>query len=431
MNRIFFLLLFISITINASAIYFRHLGIQDGLSQLSVMSIYQDELGRMWFGTLEGLNMYDGKDITVFKPNDLKNTQQDFLLGNDNRELTGDKNKNIYFQSDYALVRFNIEEQKFTQLRQDRVRAITYQDNLLYYTVNDSIFIWDQQKHSFLFHINEPGLIPQRIIIDQQKTIWIGTKTGLYIKKKEKPVEYILPDQDIFDIFQDSKKRIWIATYESGIFIFHPDGTREQILHYPQNPNSLAYNQVRCFEEDNHGNIWIGTFTGLNRYNPDTGQFSMYQRDILPGSLRHNSVFSLYKGQQGTIWVGTYYGGVHYFNPENDLFSLFSDNPERKDCLSFPFVGNMVEDDKGNVWICTEGGGLNFFNRKTKQFKHYKAGTGRAIAHDNLKSICYNAKYNKLFLGLIPVGFPSWILSRKRLPIFLFTHPPIRPVPGW
>lgn len=31
--------------------YFKHIGREEGLSQSSVMAIYQDKLGRMWFGT--------------------------------------------------------------------------------------------------------------------------------------------------------------------------------------------------------------------------------------------------------------------------------------------------------------------------------------------------------------------------------------------
>ena len=49
-------------------VYFSKIGIEEGLSQLSVMTIYQDELGRMWFGTREGLNIYDGNRITILQP---------------------------------------------------------------------------------------------------------------------------------------------------------------------------------------------------------------------------------------------------------------------------------------------------------------------------------------------------------------------------
>ena len=47
--------------------YFKKIGMNDGLSNLSVLSIYQDTLGRMWFGTNEGVNVYDGRKIDIIK----------------------------------------------------------------------------------------------------------------------------------------------------------------------------------------------------------------------------------------------------------------------------------------------------------------------------------------------------------------------------
>lgn len=49
----------------AKAEYFRHLTLNDGLSQPSVMSIAQDGLGRIWLGTREGVNMYDGASLSI------------------------------------------------------------------------------------------------------------------------------------------------------------------------------------------------------------------------------------------------------------------------------------------------------------------------------------------------------------------------------
>ena len=85
--------------------------------------------------------------------------------------------------------------------------------------------------------------------------------------------------------------------------------------------------------EDNFGNIWFGTFTGLNKYNPTSNQFEVYARNPLPGSMTHSSVFPVYKDRQGTIWLGTYYGGVNYFNPETDIFTVYAANNSRNDCL--------------------------------------------------------------------------------------------------
>ena len=47
--------------------YFKNIGVKDGLSQPSILSIHQDELGRMWFGTLQGLSIYDGNEMITLK----------------------------------------------------------------------------------------------------------------------------------------------------------------------------------------------------------------------------------------------------------------------------------------------------------------------------------------------------------------------------
>jgi two-component system sensor histidine kinase ChiS len=70
MRRVFLLIILIY---HFSLVYaqqpqmkFRHLKVQDGLSQSWVRSICQDRQGFMWFGTYDGLNKYDGYTITSY-----------------------------------------------------------------------------------------------------------------------------------------------------------------------------------------------------------------------------------------------------------------------------------------------------------------------------------------------------------------------------
>ena len=51
-----------------SELRFRQITINDGLSLSSVYCIYQDSKGFMWFGTEDGLNKYDGQNITIYRP---------------------------------------------------------------------------------------------------------------------------------------------------------------------------------------------------------------------------------------------------------------------------------------------------------------------------------------------------------------------------
>lgn len=50
-------------------ISFNHLTSSDGLSQSSVFAILQDSQGYMWFGTNDGLNKYNGYEMTIYKHN--------------------------------------------------------------------------------------------------------------------------------------------------------------------------------------------------------------------------------------------------------------------------------------------------------------------------------------------------------------------------
>jgi len=71
-----------SITENAigqnADISFKHLSTTDGLSNFTVLSIVQDHQGFMWFGTMDGLNRYDGKDIKVYR----EDPENPYSLGN-------------------------------------------------------------------------------------------------------------------------------------------------------------------------------------------------------------------------------------------------------------------------------------------------------------------------------------------------------------
>lgn len=152
----------------------------------------------------------------------------------------------------------------------------------------------------------------------------------------------------------------------------------------------------------------------------------MYRQDHLPGSLSHSSVFSVYIDMQATIWVGTYYGGANYFNPEKEIFAHYTDNPFRKECLNYSFVGHLAEDKNGNIWICTEGGGLNFMDRKTRTFKYFTAGPSNSVLQNNLKCIAYDEKRDQLYIGthyggltrfdIKPVFFIIiWMIMRKKM----------------
>ncbi|MDR1782879.1 MAG: response regulator [Dysgonamonadaceae bacterium] len=414
-------ILFLLCFINSYALFFKHLGTPEGLSQISVMSIYQDELGRMWFGTMEGISIYDGATIKTRKS--FESTNQDFYIGNDNRAISGDTLGNIYFISDFSIIRYNNRNQEFTKICESNVNALALFKNELWAAINDTIYIWDSNKCIFNFRacLNNKNQRITKLFVDSQNRLWVGTNNGLYFEDEHGKFHTYIPSEDIYEIFEDSRLNMWISTRYRNFYRKLPGGQNTPYITFNSKKDGFECEHVRCFVEDDYGDIWIGSFYGLVKYNYSTDKFTVVRKDELPGSLQHSSVFSLYKDRQGSIWVGTYYGGVHHFNPKYDIFSLYSENADRNDCLSFSFVGRMVEDKEGKIWICTEGGGLNCLDRKTGKIKHFTAdGSPFSISHNNLKSIRYSEKLNRLYIGTHTGGLSIFDIASGKFTNFRF-----------
>ena len=405
-----YVLLFVSITLRGN-VYFKHLGKTDGLSQISVISICQDELGRMWFGTLEGLSCYDGNSMTVYKPS--QDSVRSFL-GNNVDNLVSDKQGNLFFISDYALVRYDLRKEQFSLLKQ-RANCLHVHNQEVWAATRDSVFKWDRQKEefAFIYQLSVKKYITY-LYVDDNECVWLGTTDGLYrVDNLDNPAPVcVIPKVNVLSLYRDTKGKMWVAAFRQGMYTIE-NGISQQFVDEQNFP--LSNNDIRCFVEDDEGSIWIGTFNGLNKI--DTlGNVSCYKKDTQPGSLKHSSIFSLCKDSQGTIWVGTYYGGVQYFNPQVDIFTHYSEGVGRKDCLSFFFVGNMVEDKRGDVWICTEGGGLNYLHRDSRQFTHYLTDEKSVSPlFSNLKCIEYDEGRDYLYIGTHKQGFFCFDITARKV----------------
>ena len=73
--------------------FFSHLGVEDGLSQVSVLDIFQDSDGYIWFGTRNGANRYDGYEFVIYQ-NEVNNNAT--LTDNYIRGFAEDDRKNIW-----------------------------------------------------------------------------------------------------------------------------------------------------------------------------------------------------------------------------------------------------------------------------------------------------------------------------------------------
>lgn len=378
---------------------FRHIDTRDGLSQINILSIYQDETGAMWFGSSEGLNRYDGRDITIFRPS----PTNEGLTQNEINTICGNKKGIMYIRSGIDLVKYDLHKDQFTCLLRNNVNDIHYDNDTLWIATNNKIlFLCEKENKLCDFYDLKTEWQATKIYSFDKNTLLIGHNKIYKIKKDNPNLSDSYPiDDEVKTFYKDKNGNLWIGTSLKGLYMISP---RQEITNFTQsaNNNSISNNTIRSIIEDDLGNLWVGTFYGLNKYDPINDEWESYtQTNVDRHNLSHTSIFALYKDVQGTIWIGTYFGGVNYFNPEKDAYNIYGANMTDPYSVSYPFVGKMTEDKEGNLWICTEGGGLNYFNRKTQIFTKYlhRSGDDSSITHNNLKAIWHDPQGERLYIG--------------------------------
>lgn len=397
---------------NAIASYFKHIGMSDGLSHLSVRGFYQDKTNRIWIGTHEGISIFDGARLLNYKPlrnNDpSKPDENNTFIGNLVYQITGDKNGDIFILVNNKLVKYEFNKEIFSTIFTTNVHTIYSNQENIWCVKNDSIFKYENNRKEFIFQIKTSLTnINSLLVIDN--TFYLGTSNGLYAIKKNKNTNTLCP-YHINSLYQDKNKRIWIGTRYDGCFYFTPT-PRPNIKRLKLATPSKESNDIRCFTEDKQGYIWIGSFDGLYQINQSNFKSTFYNSP----ELGHSSIYSLFTDQDGTIWIGSYYGGVNYLTEKSRGIKKYNYNPYRtnSNTLEFPFIGNMVEDKRGNLWICLDGGGLACLNRETGTFQHYQASPS-GLPHNNLKTICYDARKDVLYIGTHKGGLSRFDIQSNK-----------------
>ncbi len=215
------------------------------------------------------------------------------------------------------------------------------------------------------------------IFEDNNGVIWIGTVDGGLNKWEKELQRFVhikhnpdmpnsLPENHIRAIYQDSKDRFWIGTANSGLCILNKNTKKiEKIFtHISDDPNSIAGNNIWRITEDNNHNLWIATYGGglsLLKNNEDNFDFiNYYHKKNNPKSLSNNFCTTVYCDSKNRVWIGTN-EGLNLFNPQKQNFTVFKYNIQDTTSISNNRIYSILEASDGNIWIGTKGG-LNKYN---------------------------------------------------------------------
>lgn len=334
------------------------------LSNNSIWTIFEDRSGTMWFGSDEGLNVYDKEKNQFIRyahdPLDSKSLSHNFV-----RSIFQDNTGVLWIGSHGGVDKFDSNKKKFFHFCADPLIPFSMSDNS----------VWS-------------------ILVESSGVIWIGTQNGLD-RGTRKQTSNSNEEQIIFTdhyyntntrgslsndfirvIFQDKQGTIWVGTNHGLNKYDELTNQFTQYLHDSYDPKSLSNNQIGTIYEDQSGVLWVGTNGGgLNRMDKEKEEFFSYTNhpnDI--NSLSNNSVWSIYEDKTGILWIGTN-EGLNEFDKNKEEFKRYINDPENPDDLSDDAIWTINEDKDGNLWIGTSGG-LNKLDKKSGHFMHYRENDG-------------------------------------------------------
>lgn len=381
---------------------FTNLGLSSGLSQMSVMNIFQDSKGYIWFGTRNGLNKYDGSNMKIYKSGAADGSSG--LIHRQVTALAEDRHGNLWVGTSQGLSRLDMDTDVITSYGAPAYPWLdTHIDEIL---VDSQERVWlATSKGLWLFvpqsESGQPlklnGELDNEAVTVVKETadghFIVGTQQkGVYVcdasfkKFKRYSTADLLPENNIADILVDNKANaLWVATAESGIVRIDMSTDKARVYNTSNSP--LSTNTIRCLAQ--HGNhIFVGTFDGLYVIDSSTGSLALHSRaDKSRGTLSHFSIYSICVDRSGGIWVGTYSGGADYFSRYNNRFALHEPS-DSHDIISGIF-GPMVDAPSGTVYVGTEGGGLMEYNMKDGSSTNYLYDTSSVstYSHNIIKSV--------------------------------------------
>ncbi|MFL9831608.1 two-component regulator propeller domain-containing protein [Flavobacterium sp. ST-87] len=394
-----------------SNLKFENFDTNKGLSSSTSVEIFQDSDGFLWFGTIDGLNKYNGYEFEIYRPviNDIHS-----ISNNRINAITQDDKGFLWVGTSNGLNVFDKKSQKFHRI------------NL--YKKNDKEFSVREEINSLLFD-------------RKNNLLWVATKNGL-VKISLKSVDYSIfksldfvryvhkpkdvksiDNNNVTSVIQDKKGNVWIGTEGDNLHKYNFKTNTFERVNIAFEANQYLDHLPKQILLDNSGYFWIGNdLSHLYLYNPITKT----TKKIAPVG-QSTPVFHLFQDKKGTVWAATDGSGLylldrnkgviqHLMQNQDDPFSLPNNQPsnvlEDKDGIywiasynkginklalfksSFghhfykPNSGNkglstkiaqsVIEDSKQRIWIGTDGGGLDLFDSKTETFKHFKSVPGAA-----------------------------------------------------
>lgn len=321
----------------------------------NVRKIHQDCYGNVWFGSM-------GNGIDFFShetPQFARLTERSIwgIYKDDDGVWAGTTDRLLCFR-DSVLVREIIVSRPGWE--RSFVISINSDDegHLMVSHLGHLLQIDKQNGHiREILHDDGRPVFSLTFYKDRDGTLWITTREGICTYRhgrltREEKLNSTLQRQSVNGIRRDRQGKLWVATYENGIYLF--DQQKRLLQHLDKQAGFLS-NSIQHLHTDPRGGIWLSTPDGMG-YIADTGKPEHYEAFGYEQGLHDSYIRAIQEDQEGKVWVSTN-NGISLLQQKSKTFVNFN---KYDGIPTNNFTGGAVE-RKGKMYF-TSLEGLCYFD---------------------------------------------------------------------
>lgn len=324
----------------------------------SLRTFYIDKKGYIWFGTIDGIYIFDPTDGKL-SHNKHSRTDPFSLPNNSIWEISEDRQGNIWIG--------------------------TYSGTLCYVNI-------DENNAFKTYHPQNSGLnhTPVSAFAEDQQYLWVGTEGGGInrMNKATGEFSYItsansITSNNIKSLITDAGHNLWISTFMGGLDLYNVG--RQKVTNFKHTkgaPHSLLVNDVRKTILEGDSGMWVA----YQYQKAEVSYFSFREESFTHFSLdsisNNSYLFDILRQGEKTLWAIS----------NETLYRLDIDKHvvEKMIPNDSTYLGlfTFCLDDSGNIWIGTIGNGLIKFDTNTSRFISLKDVLQQSVY--SIYSICYD-----------------------------------------
>ena len=393
-----------------SRLQLRNIAFKEGLNNMNVSAIAQDQLGYIWIATMGGLSRYNGYE---FKHYYFDSSNPESLRSNHVISLLCSSDGLLYIGTETGIDYYDSKADKliswFPNFK-NAIFAIAEYEGFIYLGTNNGLY----RSKSGSKELEELGSILTEkpifnsLIFDRKGNLWCGLGNGnglaLYDLKSDrfdffrnKAVPTVFNNINTIRTLYQTKENVLLLGTKGGLSCFDIESKQYvDSKDFSEIFSGLSGYDVRFILEKDSSNYWVGTLqSGLFIYDKAHHNLVRHFQGDGFNEIHSNNYMCSLIDKSGNVWMGTFDAGldVSYKQAKNFNFDV-----SLNILTQGKFITSISKDLKKNFVIATRENGVFVYNTENKTYSSFN-NTNSSLGNSNIRTVFVDSE-NKYWIGI-------------------------------